>query len=100
MTRYEEIKSLIAAARNYDDTNAIEDLDEMNVLYSGDAVTDDERKELDKLLCEREERISHAIQIAAIACSAAERARGGLYMDHKDIWQAAYEICLDDVESF
>lgn len=100
MTRYEEIKNLIAAARNYDDTNAIENLEEMGDLYRGDAVTKEEREALDKLLNEREARISHAIQIAAIACSAAERARGGLYMDHKDIWQAAYDICLDEVESF
>lgn len=100
MTRFEEIKNMIATARGYDDTNAVEELEEMSPLYTGTAITDAEQQELSALLDKRNARIAHAIQIAAIAASAAERARGGLYADYQDIHQAAYDICLDEVESF
>ena len=100
MTRFKEIKNMIAAARCYDDTNAIEELDEMSVLYMGSALTAEEREELDNLLDARNARIAHAIQIAAIAVGAAEKARGGLVTDYDDIHRAAYDICLDEVENF
>lgn len=100
MKRFDEIKNMIAAARSYDDTNAIEDLEEMGYLYAGDAVTEEEIEILNRLLAERNERISHAIQVASIACVAAGRARGGVAADHNDIYRAAYDMCLDEVEKF